>query len=355
MADLDVNLDLQHIYQRFRLPPDADQEEIRRAYLQLRHELDGEDLRLLYAAWENLWSPQNRVRVDALRMQTDETAPSVETLLAEIEPTAGTTEWRSFIDREALIRSEAGVITSLILERTWLGHAYDTLFTRDAPTIKPNPRPQPTLTPVTRAVRPVSAEERQAAPERLPQRPWLRNALAGAALVAVALVFLLWGDRLNLRSAMTTAFSTSAPQNVVTFERAEAFDAPSRDYIIATVTPYGRRPLLAAQVLPATPVPAFTAPIRSEAFIERVRKLVEEKTTPVPSPTPGFSIAFNASPTILRPASGVQPTSSSPQPTATATPSPSPTPEPTPTATPADTATPVPVFLQSSNYTNVRS
>ena len=370
-----AEIDLYHAYERFKLPPDADQEEIRRVYVQLRQELDGEDLRRLYAAWESLLSPQNRVRVDALLLQIDGTPPGIDELLAQIGPAADITDWNSFIDHAALLQRQTETVTSLILEHTWLGHAYSKIFTREAPVAEQWPLPQANLTPVTHAARPVPSEEALPVSHRSPHRPSLfRPAWAGALLTVLLLVFAGvrsgWFNSPNaITTTMTTAAMTTAAMTVPTTQRLglvmpiAAYDAPSRSFIVPTPTPLGQRPILVVQ---ATPPPALTAPITSAALIDQLRERLERTTEIVETNETEFarSISFGsvqpaprlpvAPPLMLRPSS-VSPSVSP------ASPQPSPTLEPTPTAsatasaTATATATAIPLLVQSLNFANVRS
>ncbi|MBI1294688.1 SH3 domain-containing protein [bacterium] len=352
-------IDLYHAYERFKLPPDADQEEIRRVYVQLRQELDGEDLRTLYTAWDNLLSPQNRVRVDALLLQAERAALSIDELLAEVAPAADVADWNSFIDQAALLQRETEMVTSLILEHTWLGHAYSTLFRREAPVPEQWPLPQVTLTPVTYAVRPTAYEDTLpvGAPSPRP-RSVLRPAWAGALLALLLLVFAgvrsgwINSGWFSSPATLTTAMTAPATQRLALVLPVVAYDAPSRAFIVPTVTPLGRRPILMMQ---ATPPPALTAPITSAALIDQLRERLEQTTEIVETNETEFnrSISFGSVQTASRlpvaPPLMLRPSSSGALVDSTASPQPSPTSEPTPTATP------LPLLVQSLDFTNVRS
>jgi hypothetical protein len=386
-----AEIELYHAYERFKLPPDADQEEIRRVYVQLRQELDGEDLRRLYAAWESLLSPQNRVRVDAMLLQVDGTPPGIDELLAQIGPAADITDWNSFIDHAALLQRETETVTSLILEHTWLGHAYSKIFTREAPVAEQWPLPQANLTPVTHAARPVPSEEGVPTSDRPPRRPSLfRPAWAGALLTVLLLTFTSirsgWFSSPNaitttMTTAMTTAAMTTAAMTTAAMTTAAmttaamttaamttaamtvpttqslglvmpiaAYDAPSRSFIVPTPTPLGQRPILVVQ---ATPPPALTAPITSAALIDQLRERLERTTEIVETNETEFarSISFGSvqpAPRLpVAPPLMLRPSSVSPPVTPTVSPLPSPTLEPTATA--------IPLLVQSLNFANVRS
>lgn len=352
-----AEIELYHAYERFKLPPDADQEEIRRVYVQLRQELDGEDLRRLYAAWESLLSPQNRVRVDAMLLQVDGTPPGIDELLAQIGPAADITDWNSFIDHAALLQRETETVTSLILEHTWLGHAYSKIFTREAPVAEQWPLPQANLTPVTHAARPVPSEEGVPTSDRPPRRPSLfRPAWAGALLTVLLLAFAsVRSGWFNSPNAITTAMTTAAmtvptTQSLGLVMPIAAYDAPSRSFIVPTPTPLGQRPILVVQ---ATPPPALTAPITSAALIDQLRERLERTTEIVETNETEFarSISFGSvqpAPRLpVAPPLMLRPSSVSPPATPTASPLPSPTLEPTATA--------IPLLVQSLNFANVRS
>lgn len=351
--------DLYHAYERFNVSPDADQEEIRRLYVQLRQELDGDELRMLYAAWENLLSPQKRVRVDALLLQAEKTAPSIDDLLAEVAPAADVTDWNAFVDHAALLQHETELVTSLILEHTWLGHAYSTLFTRQAPIPEQWPLPQITLTPVTYAVRPTPNEEAFALREPSPRpRSILRPAWAGALLAVFLLVFsairleLFNGGSSSRPNMLTTAITAPAMQRLSPVQPIAFYDAPSRAFIVPTATPLGREPIPMRQ---ATPPPALTAPITSAALIDQLRERLEQTTEIVETNETDFarSISFGsvqpASRLPIAPPIMLRPSSADAQLPTTASLTPSPTREPTPTATPR------PLFVKSLDFTNIRS
>lgn len=352
-----AEIELYHAYERFKLPPDADQEEIRRVYVQLRQELDGEDLRRLYAAWESLLSPQNRVRVDAMLLQVDGTPPGIDELLAQIGPAADITDWNSFIDHAALLQRETETVTSLILEHTWLGHAYSKIFTREAPVAEQWPLPQANLTPVTHAARPVPSEEGVPTSDRPSRRPSLfRPAWAGALLTVLLLTFAsIRSGWFNSPNAITTAMTTAAmtvptTQSLGLVMPIAAYDAPSRSFIVPTPTPLGQRPILVVQ---ATPPPALTAPITSAALIDQLRERLERTTEIVETNETEFarSISFGSvqpAPRLpVAPPLMLRPSSVSPPAPPTASPLPSPTLEPTATA--------IPLLVQSLNFANVRS
>lgn len=136
-------------YDQLNVSPDTDQGEIRNSYLQLRKEEDDDTQRRLKAAWELVWSPEQRATIDAFLLQLEDPGISPERIAATVENDKSVLEWSQFLDEESVVRDEVIALKEIFLRSTWLNLPFQHYFQRPAPRLQQPPVPAPTLTPVT--------------------------------------------------------------------------------------------------------------------------------------------------------------------------------------------------------------
>ncbi len=343
-------------YDRLGVPPHTDPEEIHRVYLRLSEEGDGDDLSLLTAAWESLSSPKNRVHVDAMLLQT-EAEPSVDEIMAQVPPTVEETDWKDFVDRDALLQRETAAVTSLILERTWLGHAYNTLFPRTFPQVPPGFLPPVTLTPLTQAPR-MGAVTQEPSETSVSISRFGRFAvlIIFSALVLMLAIsqrdFLLASlpSLATLRAEITAAFEPEPGATPVTqttpSQRSpglvEIVPTPALENPSEQPTQTATATVIASATAVATVEPAATPPAEPQPSAQ---------ASPVPSSNPIDQLrrqlegSTEGDAAIQQPELPILPT----EPAAIDSPplNPTPSPEPSPV--------PVPVTVQARFLTNIRS